>query len=292
MSVSPVADVVAPVVTAVRRRGRRADVVVPVGPGPVCWAPARPGGCGAQPEHGVARRPGGRPCSRRWCPRRGRRGAAGRRTGRPGGPGDRRQRVRSPAAPPRSRRRCWPRGRPTAAAGVGAALAEPAQPAAVGCRRGAARDVLRGTTTSRRAGAWALGEQRGHGGDAGQALARLGRAGAADQGDQVGRAGERARLRLGGVQAGQAGLEQGARARRCRRRWCRSPPGTARRPTRPLGRRTTLSGVRPPTASPTRCASATPSARRRRTVRTSRSGIGPRVSRSASVSPSIHSLTT
>src|SRR5439155_1150595 len=68
--------------------------------------------------------------------------------------------------------------------------------------------------------------------------------------------------------------------------------GTARRPTSPFGRSTTLSGVSPPTARPTRCASATPSARRRRTVRASRSGIGPRGSRSARVSPSIHSLTT
>jgi hypothetical protein len=68
--------------------------------------------------------------------------------------------------------------------------------------------------------------------------------------------------------------------------------GTPRKPTRPFGRRTTFSAVSPPTASPTRCASATPSARRRSTVRTSRSGSGPRESRSASVSPSIHSLTT
>ncbi len=68
--------------------------------------------------------------------------------------------------------------------------------------------------------------------------------------------------------------------------------GTARSPTSPLGRSTTFSGERPPTARPTRWASATPSARRRRMTRTSRSGIGPRLSRSASVSPSIHSLTT
>ena len=55
-----------------------------------------------------------------------------------------------------------------------------------------------------------LGQQRGHGGDAGQPLARLGGAGPADQRHEVGGAGERPRLGLGGVQAGQAGLEQRA----------------------------------------------------------------------------------
>ena len=101
----------------------------------------------------------------------------------------------------------------------------------------------------------------------------------------------RALLAVAGGQTGEARLEQGAQ------RGDVAVDGAGRRghgpqADQPVGAEDDVLGLRPPTARPTRCASATPSASRRSTVRTSRSGIGPRVSRSASVSPSIHSLTT
>ena len=87
------------------------------------------------------------------------------------------------------------------------AVAQLPQPAAVGVVAAGRRRPDRAGPVSG-AAAGTLGQQRRHGGHARQTVAGFGGACSADERHEVGGAGERARLGDGGVEAGEAGLQQ------------------------------------------------------------------------------------